>query len=434
MRSPDHFRRSVLTAEIFLGTPVFAHALAVTALFTAIAAEFIRNLIGWPGLLSIVIALVIVSLASLVARMRQDDLPTPTIPISLLVYLGWAAASIFWSEYQWPTLGGLAYLAAFTILAATLALTRDTIQVVRVFGDVLRLVLILSIALETFSGILIDTPLKFLGIRGDIAELGPIQGILGDANELGIVAIIAAITFATELRTKTVSRGGGISSLALAAATIFLTQSPFIYVTVVAVAVAAAALFGLRRVSPARRPAAQISILILAIVALGVLWAFRNAIVRVLNAGGELNGRLDHWKSVWSLIGLNPLEGWGWVGTWRTELPPFTAFGFPVAGRESALNGYLDVWLQLGLVGAVIFVGLIGLAFVRSWFLAGHRRSIVYAWPALVLVALIVVTVFESSILVEYCWLTFVVCCIKAAQELSWRRSLSVPEPAQTAP
>jgi hypothetical protein len=78
-------------------------------------------------------------------------------------------------------------------------------------------------------------------------------------------------------------------------------------------------------------------------------------------------------------------------------------------------------------VGAVIFVGLVGLTFVRSWLLAGQRRSVVFAWPALALVVLLSSALFESSLLVEYGWLTFVVCCVKAARELSWRRAFIVP-------
>jgi hypothetical protein len=44
-------------------------------------------------------------------------------------------------------------------------------------------------------------------------------------------------------------------------------------------------------------------------------------------------------------------------------------------------------------------------------------------------VALILVSLAESSILFEFGWMTFVVCCVKASQELSWRTALrAVPE------
>jgi hypothetical protein len=46
---------------------------------------------------------------------------------------------------------------------------------------------------------------------------------------------------------------------------------------------------------------------------------------------------------------------------------------------------------------------------------------VVFAWPALVLVVLLIGSLAESSIMIEFGWLTLVVCCAKASRELSWR-------------
>ena len=50
-------------------------------------------------------------------------------------------------------------------------------------------------------------PSGFLGIQGNIAQLGPIQGIFGTRNLLGFVAVIALITFLIEYRTQSVRAG-----------------------------------------------------------------------------------------------------------------------------------------------------------------------------------------------------------------------------------
>jgi len=42
-------------------------------------------------------------------------------------------------------------------------------------------------------------------------------------------------------------------------------------------------------------------------------------------------------------------------------------------------------------------------------------------------VALIIVSLAESSILSDFGWMTFVICCTKASQELSWRNALRRP-------
>lgn len=65
-----------------------------------------------------------------------------------------------------------------------------------------------------------------------------------------------------------------------------------------------------------------------------------------------------------------------------------------------------------------------GLAFVRSWLLASNKRSLVYVWPPLILVRLLVTSAAESTILFEFGWLLLVICSVKAAQGLSWRSAL----------
>jgi hypothetical protein len=99
----------------------------------------------------------------------------------------------------------------------------------------------------------------------------------------------------------------------------------------------------------------------------------------------------------------------------------------------SARSAWVDVWFQLGLLGFALFVAIVGLALVRSWLLAGRRRSVIFTWPAAVLVALIAFSFAESSLLIEFGWMTFVICAVKAGQEISWRKVFEaplVPEPA----
>ena len=420
-------RPSRLEATLtFFSDTRLARAIVTVAVSVSILATTLRALIGWPGLIGILVVLVVLAGLSLFARRETVDYQG-ILPISLLVFLGWAGVSVFWSEYQWATVAGLGYLAVFSALGVYVALVRDTIQIVRTFGDVLRMVLVVSLVLEIFSGLLIDGPIRFLGIQGHLDVAGPIQGVLGTRNQLGVVALIAAVTFGTELRTKSIQPGMAVASLVLAGATMVFTRSPLIGGVILVLAVAIVALYALRRVPPARRTFAQLGLLAGVAVAAAVAWGFRATIIALTNAGGELDYRLRLWNEMTALIRINPLEGWGWIGHWRPGLSPFQAFVTDDRIPRSGVNAYLDVWFQLGVVGILLFVGLVSLTFVRSWLLAGQKRSIVYAWPALVLVVLLSSALFESSLLVEYGWLTFVVCCVKASQDLSWRSAFARP-------
>ncbi|MCA0217276.1 MAG: O-antigen ligase family protein [Actinobacteria bacterium] len=425
MTFPRPTSDTVAAIRAFLADPRFASASTLAAVGMAVSAQLIQNLIGWPGLVAILITLVVLMSGSLLAR-RDDIEWQGLLPVSLLMFVGLATISLLWSEYQWASLGGVAYLLAFTILGISVALTRDTIQIVRAYGDVFRLVLGVSIALEIVSGLLIDTPIPFLGVEGRLAELGPIQGIMGSRNQFGLVALLALITFGVEFVTKSVSRRTAVASLVLAAGSVLLSRSPVMLAVVLVVAAAAGALALLRRVGPERRRIGQLGVLAAAVVAAIVVWFARARVIELFSANSELGYRLTLWRGVLDLISRNPLEGWGWIGYWRPDVQPFPVFA--IAGQRepnSALNAYLDVWFQLGLIGLLLFLGLVVLTFTRSWLLAGQRRSLIFAWPALVLVALLSASLAESSMLVEYGWMTFVVCSVKAARELSWRRAFA---------
>lgn len=404
-------------------SPRLAQTLATVGVGLAAAAYPIQRLMGWPGLLGGMTVLLLLMAVSFITRRRETDW-RGILPISLLAFVGWAAVSVIWSQYQWATIGGLAYLLAFTLIGIYVALMRDSIQIVRLFGDVLRVVLVLSLVIEIFSGLLIDAPIPLLSVQGQLAAGGPISGIVASRNQLGLLAIVGAISFAAEHRTRSVPRLTSIGSLILAGLSIVFTQSPVVLGTAVVVGVAAAVLYGLRRVPAERRQVWQLTVLGLAVLAAIGAWLQRTLIVETFNATGALTYRLELWNKVFDLVRLNNLQGWGWIGRWHADIVPFSILTTSAdRPAQSALNGYLDVWFQLGLVGLAIFVGMLGLAFVRSWLLAGRRRSVVYAWPAAVLVALIITSLAESSVLSEFGWLTFVICCLKASQELKIGRA-----------
>ena len=81
------------------------------------------------------------------------------------------------------------------------------------------------------------------------------------------------------------------------------------------------------------------------------------------------------------MIPTHELEGWGWAGDWWQSLPPPLIL-VRDGSQTSALNAYLDVWIQVGLIGLFAFVFMVVLAFAGSWLLASRQRSFVYAWPA----------------------------------------------------
>lgn len=401
----------------------FARALTLAIVAAAYLSFALRSVIGWPGLIAIVSALVVLAAGSLALK-REELEWRGILPISLLVFLGWSVLSLLWSQYQWTTLGSVLYQLAFAFLAVYVALTRDLIQVVRAFGDVLRVVLVGSLVLEVLAGILFDTPVRFLAVEGALASGGPIQGLVGTRNQLGLVALIGLVTFLIEWNTRSVERTVAIGSVAAAALCVLFARSPVAFGLFILLGLAAFVLVALRRTPPDRRRVAQFILLGATVVALVIGFLVRTRILAVLNAGSEFEYRYFLWRDVVSASAQTTLEGFGWIGYWRNELPPFTGLQTFSIPHQSALNAYIDVLLQLGIVGLFSFITLVALALVRSWLLAANRRSVNYLWLALNMLLLVVVSSAESFALVESGWFTLVICLIKASQDLSWRARL----------
>lgn len=424
MSSETFYRRAGAVSR-FLAAARFTSVLSTGIVAVAFGSYLIRSVLGWPGLIGALSTLILLASASFAAQLRFIEW-TGLLPLSVLCFVAWCGASVFWTAHQWVTVAGVTYQIAIALLAIYLALVRDTIQVVRTVGDVLRALLGASLVLEVFSGIIIDQPLRFLGMPGNIASGGPIVGVFGTRNDLSVAALIGFVSFLVEWRTRSVRRGTTLVSLGMALACLGFARSPVVAVAALIVALAALALAALRALSPAHRRIVQWMLGGTSVVVLILAYAFRALVLQFLDARSEFFTRYDLWLQIWHLGEANPLLGWGWSGLWWKDIPPYNILNFLLGtDHDSALNAYLDVYLQVGLAGLVLFAIMVALAFARAWIVASNKRTVVYIWVPLILVALITTSVLESAMLVGSGWLILVVCCVKASQSLSWRHRLS---------
>lgn len=408
-----------------LGSPRFSQALTETMLITAVTAAVLRALLGWPGYLAIVVGLVALALASLLAQPERIEW-RGTLPISLIGLFGTMGLSIVWSAYPGATLLGVAYAVCFGVMGVYMALVRDAIQLVRSVGTVLRGVLTVGFALEIVSGVLLDTPITFLGIDGNLALGGPIQGLAGTRNALAFVAALAIITFWIEYRTRSVSSGVAAYGLVLAGMSVLFARSPVSWFVLAAVLIAGLILVVVRRQPARARKRTQAALLVTAVVGIAVGWVFRGRLIGLADAAIDVQARTSVWSQIQDLVQPRVLEGFGWVGPWRPELFPYAAVRDAFGERPpSALNAYVDTVLQLGVIGAVVLGGVLALAVVRSWLVASQRKSTVYVWPALVLVLLVTTSITESYLLFELGLLLLVASVMAASRNRSWRQLLT---------
>jgi O-antigen ligase len=408
-------------ARSFLASPRFTQALTETIVGVALAAFAVRALLGWPGSVAVLSGLVVLAALSLVSQPERVEW-RGVLPISLIALFALMTVSIIWSQYTWATAAGIAYALAYAFLGVYIALVRDLIQLVRSVGNALRVVLTLSFALEVLSGVLFDTPFAWIGISGNLASGGPVEGLAGTRNAFAFLAALAVLSFWIEYRTRSVSRTLSAYSLILAGAAIVFARSPVSLLVLSAVLIAGLALIVIRRQQAVARRATQGVLVVSALVLAALAWSFRGPIIGLVDAAADVSERTSVWNAVGDLVAQQPVIGWGWVGMWPPTVFPFSSvLSSSGTAPESALNAYADIWLQLGLAGIIALLAALGLAFVRAWLVASERRSTVYVWPALTLVLLAATSATESYLLYEGGLLLFVTSAFAAARNRSWR-------------
>lgn len=409
----------------FLRSSPLAAAFATTAIGALFCTHLLRQLMGDAGYGAVITGLCVLGGAIFLAR-RREVRAFEIMPTTLLLLLVWLLLTMFWSRSMLGTIGGWMQLAGPTFLAVVVAQFRDTLQTLRATADVLRVLLTGSLAIEILSGILLDLPVPFLGIAGNLAEGGPIQGLFGTRTMLGLVTIIALITFLVEWRTRSVAPGLSVYSVTLAVLLAVFTGSPIVLGMAFVAGLATAVLVLVRRTPASRRTLLQWSLATVLALGFMLVYAFRRPLVYWLNAEPDFFTRSELWNEVLDMAALRPVQGWGWVGTWPDHLMPYTFIRF-ATGQEhgSALNAWMDVLLQAGAVGVVLFVGFAGLALARAWVTASERRSTLYTWPPLVIIVLLADSVVTSSLLGGFGWFLLVVCATRASLVRGWRSTLN---------
>jgi O-antigen ligase len=151
---------------------------------------------------------------------------------------------------------------------------------------------------------------------------------------------------------------------------------------------------------------------------------FRSTLLDLLGKSADLTGRVGIWEKVIELAQQRPGFGWGWVSYWVWWAEPFDDLAFRHGVRMlQAHNGWLDVWFQLGIAGLVVFGALVLSTLVRAWSQAIDRGQRVPGeplpyratalLPLAILVALLVQSLAESRLLVEFGMLLLALFAVK---------------------
>ena len=287
---------------------------------------------------------------------RNDFLAAhPTFSYVLMLFIGWTALSITWAEKPGigttPLLRYTLNLILFLIVFTAVRRQRDFTWAVGAY--------VLGSALAAGYGIL-NPP-------QDVAyyDVTRVSGTIGDPNELAAVlvggTVLAAGLAATLKNAPLLRLGAGVAS-ALCAAGIFLSLSRGGLVALGFSLVAAVVVAGRRW----RGQALALAVLIaVGAFAYFGFYASPTAASRVTSFGSG-TGRTSIWTVGWRMVQAHPANGVG-VGNYQTSaihylLKPgaLQRDEFIVDTPKVAHNTYLQVLAELGIVGAALFLAIIG--------------------------------------------------------------------------
>ncbi|MBX3193968.1 MAG: O-antigen ligase family protein [Microbacteriaceae bacterium] len=403
---------------------LYRRVLATLGLFTLAAGDFWRYLLGYWGWGALALLLVVLAVIELI----RDRADVRRLPFPLLGFLALAVVSIAWSAYPGGSAVGVAGLLATAAFAFFLATALDLTTLVRCLGTALRWILGLSLLFELIVATVIrervlpfwvdysdldNIPAAYYWSRNLLFEGGRIQGIVGNANLLGFAAVLAVLVFSIQIAARSASRFWTGLWLVVALGVLALTRSTTVLVAGVAVAIVALYLWLVRRARPERRTAWFVGGGAVALAGIAAVIVFRDALLGLLGKSPDLTHRLDIWAIVTDLAGQRPVAGWGYVGYWIPWVEPFDDL-IVIRGVTyyQAHNAWLDIYLQLGIIGLVVFGLLVLTTVVRGWAraldLEHGRGKAIGLFPILCTVLLLVHSLAESRLLTEI-WMALLV-------------------------
>ncbi|MGO1539268.1 MAG: O-antigen ligase family protein [Leucobacter sp.] len=442
-------------------------AYAIGIFIFTLGGNGVRNLLGWPAYSVLAVALTAAGIVMFV-RMKPERFRWYRLPAPLYWFLILAALSILWSAYTLESVLGVAVQLITTLVAVILSFLLSWHEVLRTLGTALRYLIGLSFLFEAWVSLFIrepllpwwieapagETPKLLYWSRDLLFEGGMIQGLVGSSVIFGFIGLLGLIVFGIQLRAGLVRPLTGWFWVVMAVATIVLTRGATVWVALAAVLVGLALALWARRLGPAGRVPLYISGSAIVVAAIAAVLFARDFVFGLLGKSGDMTGRLETWWKVIDLAEERPWFGWGWISYWAPWVEPYASLDRK-AGLQvmSAHNAWLDVWLQLGIVGVLVFAPLVVLTMWRVWFRAvdqprrGSGPALPYAtsalWPFLVMIALLVQSLTESRLLVEWGWLLLVIFAVKSRfdfqlpstftepTKLPWRK---VPIPRENGP
>jgi O-antigen ligase len=309
--------------------------------------------------------------------------------------------SAAWSADPGLTLRRSIALLATTLFGVDFAVRYSLRDQLRLLAVALGGVVLLSVVVQVFF------PGQILTV--DMLYPDAWVGLFGQKNEFGRIVVLATLVVLTAVRKSV----GGIIITVLALVTaiglIIAAQSMTSFVALVGMILVMQFAPTLRWSARIRR-AVQVFGTIIALPAFYALIHFRDSVTELMGRNASLTGRVKIWGLSVASIALKPILGYGYSAFWPASAEAMridVAINWTVPHAHDA---YIELALELGLVGLGLYVGAYLLAIKRAALYMRMERDNSAKWPLVYLCFVLLYSFTENYVLAPNTifWMLFV--------------------------
>ena len=345
------------------------------------------------------VVFLIVALIAIPMRRQIAPLVRANKCLCLLVLL--TIVSAVWSQDRFGTLRQGVLLLGTTLFGIEIAVRYSIREQVRLACIVLGSVILLSIATQIFLPDLLP-------------QVGPDpsvwQGAFGQKNTLGRIVVLAAVAFLSRPRSSRRDTVLIIALMLVAGAVVVAAHSASSLIELVVIVLISRVLGGLRW-RPSRL---MITVFLGLLIAMPTVYLALNNLDRVtafLGRDSTLTGRTELWRFVGRSIASRPILGYGYGVFWQFSSEEATRIRGAIGwDAPSAHDGYMDLLLDVGIVGLLLYVVAFVVTVRRAVILYrnGHPSNI--TWPLLLLTEILLCQISEASIVSPHStyWILYV--------------------------
>lgn len=341
----------------------------------------------------------------------------PRVPVTVLAFLAFCGLTMLWSPEVTVTARATLYYLAMAVLGALLVANTTGRLLVRGLSFGIVLVMVLSVV-----AIVVGHPNATL-TRGPLTV---VQGLYGNRN---IFAYVLVFGLCAVLADRSRTWWGRCVQVLVAASVLvmaYLAHSATGLVVCLFLVVVRLLVLVVQLLPEHRRRAGRWTIVVGSTVVTVATVVNLPKIMELLGRDATLTGRLPLWEAIIKVWSESPIGGAGWGAVWSYAW--FTAPESQTAAKINALldnplnhghNAVLDILVQVGAVGVLLYLAIAVVAAVRTWTRRSRLSTVSRIWVALVLVTLLLAGMTEPLFAIPLGW--FHVVLIAAVAESSRR-------------